>query len=146
MDFRGHIRQHPTKWHKDVEEIPGQFAMNINSLRPSDAYLRRLSNHHWFVAWSAPSHYLNQCWNIVDRTLRSKLQWNFNRNSKSFIQENAFESVVCDMATILSRPQCVKSKPQLIPTSKTSHKPPSHISFSKQGTYGLWLNHNPNKA
>ena len=33
------------------------------------------------VAWWAPSHYLNQCWNIVNWTLRNKLQWNLNRNS-----------------------------------------------------------------
>ena len=26
-----------------------------------------------------------------------------------FIQENAFENVVCQMASILSRPQCVKT-------------------------------------
>ena len=32
----------------------------------------------------------------------------FNRNSDNFIQENAFESVVCETAAILSRPQCVK--------------------------------------
>ena len=31
-----------------------------------------------------------------------------NRNSNIFIQENAFESVVCKTAAILSRPQCVK--------------------------------------
>ena len=55
----------------------------------------------------APSHYLNQCWNIVNWTLRNKLRWNFNRNSKIFIKENAFENVVCEMASILSRPQCV---------------------------------------
>ena len=42
-------------------------------------------------------------------TLRNILQWNFNRNSDIFIQENAFESVVCEMAAILSRPQCVNS-------------------------------------
>ena len=58
-------------------------------------------------AWSAPSHYLNQCWNIVNWILRNKLQWNFNRNSNIFIQENALENVVCEMASILSRPQCV---------------------------------------
>ena len=57
---------------------------------------------------SAPSHYLNQCWNFVYWTLRNKLQWNFNWNSNIFIQENAFESVVWEMAAILSRPQCVK--------------------------------------
>ena len=41
----------------------------------------------WLVAWSAPSHYLNQCWNIVNWTLRNKLQWNFNRSSNIVIQE-----------------------------------------------------------
>ena len=39
----------------------------------------------------------------------NKLQWNFIWNSNIFIQENAFESVVCEMAAILSRPQCVKT-------------------------------------
>ena len=45
---------------------------------------------------------------IVNWTLRNKLQWNSNRNSNIFTQENAFESVVCEMAAILSRLQCVK--------------------------------------
>ena len=71
------------------------------------------SGQHWFrwwlVAWTAPSHYLNQCWNIVNCTLRNKLQWNLNLNSNIFIQEIAFESVVWEMAAILSRPQCVKN-------------------------------------
>ena len=30
----------------------------------------------------------------------NKLQWNFNRNSNIFIHENAFENVVCEMASI----------------------------------------------
>ena len=38
--------------------------------------------------------YLNQSWNIVNCTFRNKLQWNSNRNSNIFIQENAFENVV----------------------------------------------------
>ena len=38
-------------------------------------------------------------------TLRNKLQWNLNRSSKFFIQEHAFESVVCETVVILSRPQ-----------------------------------------
>ena len=33
----------------------------------------------------------------------------FNRNSSFFIQENAFENIVCIKAAILSRPQCVSS-------------------------------------
>ena len=54
-----------------------------------------------------PSHYLNQCWNIANWTLRSKLQWNLNRNPYSFIDENAFEYVVWKIVAILSWPQCV---------------------------------------
>ena len=50
---------------------------------------------------------LNQCWNIVNWTLRNKLQWNSNWNCIIFIQENALENVVWEMASILSRPQCV---------------------------------------
>ena len=47
---------------------------------------------------------LNQCWNIVNWILRNKLQWNFNWNSEIFIQENVFETVVCEMVAILSEP------------------------------------------
>ena len=62
---------------------------------------------HWLVAWTASSHYLKQCWIIVNWTLRNKRQWKFSRNSNFFIQENALEHVVCETAAILSRPQCV---------------------------------------
>ena len=41
-----------------------------------------------------------------------KLQWSFNRNSDIFFQENALESVICEMAAILSQPQCVKKAPE----------------------------------
>ena len=41
-----------------------------------------------------------KCWNIVNWTPRNIYQWNFNRNSYNFIQENAFENVVCEMASI----------------------------------------------
>ena len=47
---------------------------------------------------------------IVNLTLRSNLQWNVNRNSYIFIQENAFENVVCDISAIFfPRPQYVKN-------------------------------------
>ena len=74
-------------------------------------------------AWSAPSLYLNQCWNIVDWTIGSILQWNHNRNLCIYIQENAFENVVWEMAAILSRPQCVKS-----PVSSEGQLPQKHTS------------------
>ena len=56
-----------------------------------------------------PGHCLNQCWNIVNWTRGNKLQWNLNQNSNIFIQENAFENFVCEMASIWSLPQCVNS-------------------------------------
>ena len=57
---------------------------------------------------SAPSHYLNQCWVIVNWTLWNKVQWNFNQNTKLFIHENAFENIVRKLAAIVFWLQCVK--------------------------------------
>ena len=47
------------------------------------------------------------CWNIVNSNHRNKLQWNIARNSYIFIQQNAFENDVSEMAAIFSRPQCI---------------------------------------
>ena len=55
---------------------------------------------------TAPNRYMNQSWNIVNSTLGNKLQWNLKRNSRIFIQENAFENVHWEMATILSQSRC----------------------------------------
>ena len=69
------------------------------------------SGQHWFryspVAYSAPSQYLNWCWIIVNWTLRNKLQWQFNQNTKLFIHENAYENIFYEMAAILSKGQCI---------------------------------------
>ena len=105
------FRQYQRYWF-DME--PGHY-LDQYSLRPSDTYMRQLSNHYWFrywlVAWSVPSHYLNQCRTIVDWIPGDKLQWNLNRNLHIFIRENVFENVIRKMAAILSRPQCVKHGP-----------------------------------
>ena len=58
---------------------------------------------------SVPSHYLNQCCNIINSTHGNKLQWNLNGKSYIFIKENAFQIAVCEMAAILSRSLCIKS-------------------------------------
>ena len=55
------------------------------------------------MAYSAPIHYVTQCWVIVNCTIRNKLQWNFDQNTKYFIHRNAPEYIFCEMATILSR-------------------------------------------
>ena len=52
--------------------------------------------------------YLNQCWEIVYWTLRNKLQWNFNQNTKLFIHKNASENTVCKMVAILPTGRWVK--------------------------------------
>ena len=52
---------------------------------------------------SAPSHYLNQCWHIVNWSLGNKLQWNSNQNSNIFIHENTFENVIWALVAILSQ-------------------------------------------
>ena len=67
-------------------------------------------DHHWFRlwlgAWSAPSHIWT---NAGVLSIGNKPQWNINGNSIIFIEENAFENVVCEMAAILSQHQCIKS-------------------------------------
>ena len=47
-------------------------------------------------------------------TPSNKLQWNVNRNSYIFIQENPFEYDIWKMGAILSRPQCVNMFPVLV--------------------------------
>ena len=77
-----------------TEISPYLFSLDINSSPSSVAYMRQ-SGQHWFrwwlVAYSAPSHSLNQCWLIVNWTLRNKLRWNSNQNTEVFIHENASE-------------------------------------------------------
>ena len=51
-------------------------------------------------------HYLKQ--NAAIWLIRNKFQWNLKRNSHIFIQQNAFEHIVCEMAAILSQAQCFK--------------------------------------
>ena len=49
---------------------------------------------HQAIFWTNAGIWLTGHWN--------KLQLNFNGNSNIFIQENAFESVVCEMTFCLS--------------------------------------------
>ena len=78
--------------------------------RVTHIYVSKLAIIGWDngIALSAPSHYLNQCWNIVNFNIRNTFQWNLKRNSCIFIQEKAFENVVFEMVVTLSRPECVK--------------------------------------
>ena len=94
-------------------ETTGQCWISlINSGRVTHICISKLGQHcvRWcLVAGPAPSHYLNQCWNIVNWTLRNKLQWNLNENSHIFIQGKASENVIWQMAAILFRPHVLRA-------------------------------------
>ena len=62
------------------------------------------------VACSVPSHYLKQWLLFVNLTPRNIFEWNFNKNSNIFIQENGLETVVSQKWAILFWPQCVMGK------------------------------------
>ena len=49
-------------------------------------------------------------WTNAGILIIGPLGTNFSRNSNIFIEENVIENVVCEMAAILSRPQCIKMK------------------------------------
>ena len=52
--------------------------------------------------WPAPSHYLNLCWNIVNQTIRKKLQWNLNE-----IHTFSLKKIHCKMSSGKWRPFCL---------------------------------------
>ena len=64
----------------------------------------------WLVASSASSHYMIQCWLIVDWTLRNQLRWNIYHNSNISIEENAFENVVFNFPAKWSRGDMLRKR------------------------------------
>ena len=80
-----------------------QPALVIDVLRTFFEMIPTSRHENWLTHWGRVTHICVSKLNII----RNKLKWNFNRNSNIFIQENALENVVCEMAFILSRPQCV---------------------------------------
>ena len=80
-----------TTMHSKAKTVCIFLGIYCNSLRMSDVYMHQGTYHHWFrwwlVTWLAPSHYLNQWWNIVNWSPGKKLQWNRYLNLYIFIQE-----------------------------------------------------------
>ena len=85
--------------------------LRLNSLRPSDAYMRQLNIPtliqlmvcRLFGAKPLSQPMLLYCHLDPKKHISGKF---YSINSKGLIQENALENVVCKMAAILSRPQC----------------------------------------
>ena len=64
------------------------------------------------------SHWMYTLWTIKNKKKKKKkniFQWKFNQNITIFIEENARENVVCEMASILYRPQCVNRWQLMMP-------------------------------
>ena len=61
-----------------------------------------IGSDNGFLPWFAPSHYLNQCWNIVNWTLGNKISV-----KSKFIHFHS-RKCVWKMVAILSPPQCLK--------------------------------------
>ena len=109
-----------TETNGDDEFQAHNLINHINCLQSNSSWLKwRLCasvNYkwlkQWLVTWPAPSHCLNQCWNVANWTLWNKIQWNLNHKSCIFTHENAFENVVGKMAAIFSRPQYGKKHRQ----------------------------------
>ena len=84
---------------------------------------------HLLGAKSLPKPMLTCC----RLALRCKLQWNWNQNTKLFIHENAFQNVVCEIASILSRRRWVNqlyNASQRHPTADYSVDSSKHLSLN----------------
>ena len=102
----------------------------------------RESGQHWFrqwpVAYSAPSHYLNQCLGIVNWTLRNTLQWNFNQIRTSS-KKMHLKMSSAKMVVILSRGTLVKGHISIdflivTATYPTKRNPPVAVDSSDKGS------------
>ena len=85
------------------------FIMNkivLKSLRPSDAYIC-VGNQTIIGSGNGLSPGRGQWWNIVNWTIRNKISEILKYNSYIFIQQKVLAKIVCNLATILSWPQCV---------------------------------------
>ena len=84
----------------------GVFTHADNSLQPSDAMSQHKSGSTlaqvMACCLTAPSHYLNQCFHIINLTLGNKIHWYLKQNTIIFFLENAFENAVCEVLAIFS--------------------------------------------
>ena len=83
--------------------IKQTYAAPISKIGKIQYVQQELVEKHIYLAWA--SNYIPQ--NTVDVIIYpspwhiwNKLQWSFNRSYKPFIQESAFENIVCIMVKI----------------------------------------------
>ena len=79
------------------------FCVKNSNIFIGQIHLKSYLEHFGYFTFSVPSHYLSQCWLIVDWTFKKKILWNSNQNLTISMKENQSENAVCKMVTILSR-------------------------------------------
>ena len=100
---RYHSEYGPSQWEKTLLSNVVVLISEWSLIPIGQLLVSRFGHIHYeFPTTLLPSHYLNQCWVIIDWTLRNKLQWKCNQFSKLFIDENSSENIVCEMAAIWS--------------------------------------------
>ena len=77
----------------------------------------------WLVAYSAPSHNLNQCWIIINWTLRNDFQWNFDQNTNFSFKKLHLKMLSAKMAAMLYRGRWVKPSLMLMVGHQIDNKP-----------------------
>ena len=87
------------QWWLDYRRIYASRNLNeLSSKLDEDCFSGMLPVLRQAIAWTSVNH----------GTLRNKLQWDSNHDTKLLSHENAFENFVCKMAAIWSRGSWVK--------------------------------------
>ena len=98
--------------------------------------------------YSAPSHYLNQCWVIVNWIHRNKFQGNWIKMQNCFLHENAFENIAWDIAAMLSKGEELKldedsislmRSRRVIPNTNLHANPTPKVHSSRICKYCKWF-------
>ena len=86
--------------------------LTVNSLSPVTHVCVSYLGQHWRRRGGGKP-FSEPMLDYYEKDHREKILYNLNPNTRTFIQENGFENVVCKMAVILSRPKCVNGYHQL---------------------------------
>ena len=85
---------------------------HFNSLWPSDAIWRQRSGSTLAQVMAccliAPSHYLNQCWLIINEVQWHSYQGNYTRDASTINHKNLFENYMSKMSFKIPRGQWIK--------------------------------------
>ena len=105
-----------SSWHE--KKKLHEYLRNLSRIQliiPNEARWRIYSSvtepsHHWFSQWLGAklttSHQLNQWWLRMNWGATVILQWNINRSTKIFFQQNVVEEVVWNISSISFKIQC----------------------------------------